>query len=190
VFCPQEERYKLIRKLTNELWVIIGIVVLWYALYQLNSAIFKHADINDYVAWVFLPAILRLVCVLLFGMIGVVGLFIGSFVTLLNLTDDLLDLTLISLASSFSPYLAVLLCKKLLKIPYNLTDLSAINLLVMTFIAAVFSSGIHSLYFWYANSPIYFTQMFIGDLIGSFLGLYTLKYFLNRLVFAKNSNLD
>ena len=180
----------MIRKSINEFRIILGIVAAWYLLYQLNGAIFHYSDTNDYVAWVFLPAILRLVCVLLFGMTGVVGLFIGCLFTSLSLTDDLLDLTLISLASSLSPLLAVIVCKQVMKIPTDLSNLSAKHLLVMTFIAAAFSSGIHSLYFWYANTPAYFAQMFTGDLIGSMLALYTLRYWLNRLMLAKSNELD
>jgi hypothetical protein len=176
--------------LINELVIILGVIVSWYLLYELNGAIFQYFDTNEFVSWVFLPAILRLVCVLLFGVTGVIGLFLGCFVTSLSLTNDLLNSTLISFASSLSPLIAIKVCKQVMKIPTDLSNLSAKHLLVMTFIAAVTSSGIHSLYFWYANNPIYFGQMFIGDLIGSLLALYALRYFLSRLLFAKDSKMD
>jgi uncharacterized membrane protein YhhN len=42
--------------------------------------VFKSLEVNHYVSWIFLPAFIRIVSVLLFGWAAVIGLIIGAII--------------------------------------------------------------------------------------------------------------
>ena len=123
----------------------------------------------------FLPAGLRLVAVLLFGLHGVMGLFFGAMVTGLPLGLDTQTTVTISLISAVNPYLAINTTKYCLKIDRLMTGLNAKQLLSISFFAALFNGLSHNLYF---HTHIHestlgncFT-MFIGDFLGALILLY------------------
>jgi len=53
----------------------------WILLFYLNALIFQTLSINHLVSWIFLPACIRLLSVLIFEWAGVFGLFLGALVT-------------------------------------------------------------------------------------------------------------
>lgn len=123
----------------------------------------------------FLPAGLRLVAVLLFGLYGVIGLFFGAMVTGLPLGLDTQTTITISLISAVNPYLAINTTKYCLKIDRLMTGLNAKHLLSISFFAALFNGLSHNLYF---HTHIHETTlencitMFAGDFLGSLILLY------------------
>ena len=123
----------------------------------------------------FLPAGLRLVAVLLFGLYGVIGLFFGAMVTGLPLGLDTQTTITISLISAVNPYLAINTTKYCLKIDRLMTGLNAKHLLSISFFAALFNGLSHNLYF---HTHVHETTlencitMFVGDFLGSLILLY------------------
>ena len=60
------------------LWIEVGGVALAYwLLYDLNAWFFASFSFTATVAWIFLPAAIRVIAVLLLGWRGFAGLFIG-----------------------------------------------------------------------------------------------------------------
>lgn len=159
--------------------VIFLVAVVWIFLYYLNQSI-GFFYLNDYVSWIFFPATVRLLSVLLFGGPGVAGLFLGCLVTTIPLAETKVALLMIPAISSISPYIAVWVCLKLMRTGRNLQNLTGAQLLIMAFATASLSSLAHSIYFYYNGEPVFLWRMLIGDFIGSLFILYMAKALLNR----------
>lgn len=160
----------------NTFICIFGVATAWVLLFRLNTAAFSHFETSKFINWVFIPAGVRLISVLLFGIYGVVGLFFGALMTSGQAGLNLDTAIAISLISAINPYLAVNLAKYCLKIDSLMQGLNAKQLLTISFFAALFNGLSHNLYFHLyirESSILDCFNMFIGDFVGSLIVLYT-----------------
>jgi len=180
--------YFFFNRIKKVSFCILGITLAWVCLFKLNTLIFSYFEKTQFVSWIFLPAGVRLLSVLLFEEYAVMGLFIGSLITSATLGSDLSQCLVISLISALNPYFAVYLSKRLLGIDNLLTQLNAKALIVTALFSASFNCLSHYLYFVFG--PLNFTwencsTMFFGDLLGIFLIL--LFFNLSLQLIKKNS---
>ena len=161
------------------------IAIAWVILFQLNMYVFSNLKHNLYTTWVFLPAGLRLVSVLLVDETAMLGIFIGTFIA-----NDLIGIPMqhslvLSLISAINPYIAIKLSKRLLKIDDMLSNLTPSNLIMMSLISSIFNGVAQNLYIesvdlsHKAVSDV--LSMFVGDFLGCLILLYVLSISL-RLV--------
>jgi hypothetical protein len=165
---------------------VVLIALLWGGLFNLNSWLFATIEINSYVTWIFLPAAIRLVSVLLLGWPAAIGLFFGSMLLIPTVVGESFTQTiLLSLLNAAGPMLAVGLCMRWLRMPADLRGLKPGHLAVFCIVGALCNVVPQRLYFWTANktaSP--FTDMmpmFIGDLLGTLAILYLIALLLRLL---------
>ena len=59
-------------------FIIISIASAWIALFVLNQYIFRFTQISPAINLIFIPAGLRLISVIVFSWLGVIGLFVGG----------------------------------------------------------------------------------------------------------------
>ena len=164
----------------------------WIVLYVLNDWLFDHIAISQYASWIFLPAALRMLAVLLCGWTGVLGLFIGSLVTAYY-THDFNDpgmVIVLAGLSALAPMVAYIACARLFGLRADLRGLSASHLITLSVTVALVGSVLHNLHFMMIGATHAFSHtfmtMFVGDLIGTFIMLYAAKLVMG-LVFAPNS---
>lgn len=156
----------------------------WVFLYILNDWLFDHVAISQYASWVFLPAALRMLAVLLCGWTGVLGLFVGSFITGYYTHDFTNPGMVIVLAglSALAPMIAYLVCARLFGLRADLQGLSSSQLVVLSVAVALVGSVLHNLHFVSIGATNAFGEtfiaMFVGDLIGTFAMLYAAKWFM------------
>lgn len=154
------------------------VALVWVTLYFCNDWLFSNLAISDRMSWVFLPAALRMLAVMLLGWVGAVGLFVGSLLTgWLSVADvQIGSLCLVSGISALAPLLAYVLCAKLLGIRTDLRGLDAYQLLCLSIVSAALSASLHSLHFsaidYVHNFSDSFVPMFAGDLVGTLIVLY------------------
>lgn len=165
----------------------------WVFLYILNDWLFDHVAISQYVSWVFLPAALRMLAVLLCGWTGVLGLFIGSFITgyyTHQFGDPSMVIVLAGL-SALAPMVAYLLCARLFGLRADLHGLTAKHLIILSVAVALVGSVMHSLHFSTIGATDAFgdtfVAMFVGDLIGTFAMLYAAKLIMGVLLTRKSA---
>ena len=155
---------------------VVGVALAWVLLFQLNMSLFSHLKQTHFITWIFIPAGLRLVTILLFGEIAIIGLFIGALLSGLILQIGLSTAIILSLISAINPYISVNLTKAFLNIDDLLSNLSAVKLIALSFASALFSGVCHNIYFYSMNmskQPLIDTVgMFTGDFIGCLLLLY------------------
>ncbi len=179
----------------TQLSCIAASAVLYFTFFHLNAYAFRALEVHAGASWVFLPAGLRLLCTLLFGLEGAIGLLIAS---LLIVTFSLGQMDLITglvsaILSAGAPYLVYRLALRA-GLPDTLVQLTPLKLAQLGIAYAFANAVLHSL--WYALRGVYpdalsgFITMFIGDLIGTLIMLYAVKLVLAVLRMLKQVRRD
>ncbi len=170
----------------------IVVALLWLLLFRLNQWAFSSFEVTVFITWVFLPAAIRMLAVMVCDWVGALGLFAGALFT--NQTDptgELTDGLMLAFLSATGPLVAFWFCTRFLSLPSNLTGLTARQLLVFATMGAVFNAVPHNIYFYLSGrmaSPIEgLVPMFFGDLLGTVVVLYAVSFAL-RLIFKRSAN--
>lgn len=174
---PPHDMLGKILKIYQYHLISVSIVALsWILIFRLNNFLFSQIEELSLTNWIFLPAGLRLISILLFGFNAVVGLLIGNLITITHLDLKSDYVFFISLISAINPYLAFQISKSLLKVNITLVGLTTRQLLLMCIIYAFVNSLSHNVYFYFTGINQEFLintiKMLIGDLIGSLLVIY------------------
>jgi hypothetical protein len=155
--------------------------VVYMTAFQLNVWLFDNLNWSSAIAWVFLPAGIRLLSVLLFGRRGALGLWLGAITTneVVFGGGHPFEMLVGATVSAVAPLVAVYITMRWLKIPLNLRGLTAGRLVIFAIAGALCSAGLHNLFFWLAGlTPSPFAgliPMFVGDMTGTVIVLYTLR---------------
>ena len=162
---------------------ILITAVTYFVFYQFNDWLFASFELHAGANWIYLPAGLRLLCTLLLGIEGAIGIFIAALaISLSNLAHiDFTTMLVASVISAAMPYLAYRTALYFGMTP-SLENLSVKILFALTFLYALLNAAAHST--WYrlrdvsSDSLNTFFVMFIGDLIGTLIIIYTIKFML------------
>lgn len=154
--------------------------------FQLNDWLFQSAQVSDHISWVFLPAAVRMISVLLFGWAGVLGLFIGSLGVILPLlAEDPARALSLALLSSVLPMAAARAVHHVMDVPEDLAGMSGGQLLCFGLAGGLFNSVGHNLYFAATTGKLEMlggiVPMLVGDTIGMLIMLYAGALVLRRL---------
>jgi hypothetical protein len=152
---------------------VLLVACTWVMFYHISIDLMAYFAFNDETFWVFLPAGIRLMAVVLFGWVGVVGLFIGNVLT----PDDVpfTHVLLLSAVSALSPKLALISGRRLLHLSPTLISLKPIHLLVLALLASCYNALMRvGLMHFMGNAQHVFNllPMFVGDLVGTFIIFY------------------
>jgi hypothetical protein len=163
----------------------LAVGIVWILLFKLNQTLFTSVGFSTHIAWIFLPAAIRMVSVMVLEWVAVPGLFLGALVTS-DPTDysHFADAIVLSGMSAVGPMLAFLLCTRWLKLPDSLEGLNLRQLTVFGLVGALCNVIPHNIYFYLSDrmeTPFSgVTPMFIGDVSGTLIVLYVaaliLKY--------------
>jgi hypothetical protein len=169
-----------LQRLPRDLAVVAGIAVLWVGLYWLNDWAFHFLEKTQAANWIFLPAALRLIAVLVWGVPGALGLWLGALVTSSQVFGNWTPAVLIaSPMSALAPLLAVTIMRGPLGLKPDLGGLSIGDLTQLAIANATCSAMLHSLVFLALNdpkaNPSDILVMLLGDLFGTLVVLYAIK---------------
>ena len=167
----------------TQLCCIAASAALYFSFYHLNGYVFHALEVHAGASWVFLPAGVRLLCTLLFGLEGAIGLWLASL-AIVHFSFGHFDIITAlgsTLLSAGAPYLAYRLALRA-GLPDTLAKLTPLTLAQLGIAYAFANAALHSA--WYALRGVYtdlfsgFTTMFIGDLAGTLIVLYAMKILL------------
>lgn len=150
----------------------------WVGLYELNAWLFAAFEHTQRISWVFLPAAVRLVVVLLWGWRGALGLGLGALVTNVPIFGLLTaESFLAAAASALAPCLAVALGRWAFGLPGSLQGLTPAALLKLAALNAACTLLLASLFtdVWGVRSLADGAAMVVGDLIGTLIVLYATR---------------
>lgn len=164
--------------LTSLISIIVS-AALYYGFFHLNAWCFKAFELHAGAHWIFLPAGLRLICTLVFGIDGAIGLLLASLLLAhANLLFDPVTGIVSALISAGAPYLIYLGALRF-GLAENLEKLSTSLLSRLALVSALANASLHSL--WFVMRGIHadflhnWVTMFIGDLLGTLIMLYAMK---------------
>lgn len=166
--------------------LIIGLGILFPLLHKANSWLFAFAEITPNIGLIYLPAFLRLLNVLVLGKFkGTLAGLLGGFILLVFNDQDPVPLSVVNmLCSSAGPVLAVLLFEHWQKRAVNLLSLRDLGLVTLIYCLA--NAVVHH-FAWaliapdHLRAPQQVLWMVIGDLAGTLIGAYLLKWTAQRL---------
>jgi hypothetical protein len=161
-----------------------AVALLYVLVFKLNAWLFSVARVTDHISWIFLPAAIRMLAVMLLGWAGVAGLYIGSLSLLGSMFEfDPVGALIVAGLSSVPCLIAARLVQRLLKVSSDLAGLTGRQLLIFGLAGGFLSSMGHTLYFAYAAQSLApvegFLPMFVGDTLGTFIVLYLGALILN-----------
>lgn len=170
------------KTLISQAATVLLVALVWLVFFELNALAFSSFEHNSRVHWIFLPAGLRLIAVLLFRERGVIGLLIGSYFTLPHAQpSDLTYELLLSVSSGIAPLLAVLLCTRLFPIQLNLSGLRGKHIIALSIACAAMNAFL-------LTSSMAVSGRLYGDImqiwvifVGDMLGAALLLLLISRL---------
>jgi hypothetical protein len=170
----------------------IAVALLWVLLFRLNQWAFSSFEVTVFITWIFLPAAIRMLAVMACDWVGALGLFAGAlFTNQTNSSGGLTDGLVLAFLSAAGALVAFWCCTRLLRLPSNLTGLTARQLLVFAITGAMFNAVPHNIYFYLSDRMASPTEglvpMFLGDLLGTVVVLYAVSFAL-RLMFKRKAN--
>jgi hypothetical protein len=157
---------------------------LFGAVFLANEWLFNSARFEFVrgVNWIYLPAGMRLLCTLLFGGPGAIGILCASWLTCVFyfFPDDPVRSFAGGIASAAAPYLVYKLAQYIYGLRSSLANLTAGRLLFLAACYSIASPSLHHAWLLLRGEPVgpgYFV-MILGDLLGTLVIIYTAKVLL------------
>jgi hypothetical protein len=167
--------------------MVVVTMLAFVALLALNELLFARLEFAPGINWIYLPAGLRLLCILLFGTAGAIGLLLASWLVCFFyfFPDDYLRSFVGGVLASAAPYLVYRIAQHFYGLHINLVNLSPRRLLLCVLAYALASPLLHHLWFasqgYPGNLVSGFAVMATGDLLGTLIVIYTIKLLLSAL---------
>ncbi|WP_251878374.1 hypothetical protein [Achromobacter sp. Marseille-Q4954] len=161
-------------------WALVTMALFLGSL-VVNEWVFTNLEFVRGINWIYLPAGVRLICTLLFGLPAALGLLAGSWIACFcyYFPDDMLRSVAGGIMAAAAPYLAYRWARSALRLRPDLGNLTAWRLLICAVVYAVMNTTIHHLWFFLQGERAVladgFIAMLTGDIAGSLIVLYTLK---------------
>ncbi len=179
---------RIIKASRRFIFEAIGVAIVWTLLFKLNMWVFKSLEVNHFVSWIFLPAFIRILSVLLFGWAAVIGLIIGAIITSQPTDIGHTSPYLLAIISGLGPMIAVRFCEYILKLPPTLIGIRPSHLFIFAITGAFVNVSLNGYYFALHQLPSHpitcLSPMFIGDMLGSIIMLYVASFTLKACVKA------
>lgn len=165
--------------LWQSLAVIAGIAAAWTLVFSLNSHVMANMAHSERANWVFLPASLRLLAVLIFRGTGALGLIAGSYVTVAGTTKSgLLHELGLALSSGLAPWLGVLVLQMAMQIPSSLAGLRPHHIALMAVVCATANAVLLNGFLWWTEDASvdvrHILAVFLGDVTGIAIGMFVI----------------
>lgn len=160
--------------------MVLGTILIHGATMVLNEVFFRRAEFLQGIGWIYIPAGTRLLCTLLFGWAGALGLLITGWFACYwyYFPGDVARAWAGTIAGAGGPYLVYLVAKWQFGLPVSLRSLGPDRLLVCAIGCALASPLLHHLWFLLhgdGEPGLGLFVMFVGDLAGTLIVLFAAK---------------
>ncbi|WP_237772380.1 hypothetical protein [Herbaspirillum robiniae] len=163
-------------------------MVFYFLFYTLNEWLFRQTEFTEGIAWIYLPAGIRLICTLLFAEAGCAGLLLGSMLTTATyrlFPHDPVTAAGYCLISAAAPYLAYRFTLSGMDLRRSLANLTSTRLMACILLYALTNPLFQLIWFVMRGvSPHFWSGlvvMSIGDLFGSVIVVYLFRFLLSFL---------
>lgn len=174
-------------QLRLNLSMMLATIVLFSAMLAANELLFLPLEFAPGINWIYLPAGMRLLCPLLFGGAGAIGLLIVSW--LVNFfhffPHDVLRSFMGGILSSAAPYLVYLMARHRYGLQASLVNLTPRRLLACALACSLANPLLLHLWFLVHGDQVDlargFAVMVAGDLAGTLIVVYLAKALVSML---------
>jgi hypothetical protein len=149
----------------------------WSLLFQLNQFIFADISVNKLVCWIFMPAFIRMLAVMIFDWAGVFGLVFGAYITRDLSIANTLTPFMLALISGVGPYVSMRFCQKSFHLPESFDGLRPQQLIIFAFAGSVVNTGLNHFYYQFSGIAYSLEKTFIPMMVGDFVGTLLMLYF-------------
>ncbi len=161
--------------------MVAATMIAFVAMLAANEWLFTRLEFVPGINWIYLPAGMRLLCVLLFGSAGAIGLLLVSWLVCFFyfFPDDYLRSFMGGVLAAAAPFIANRIAQNVFGLRASLNNLSPGRLLVCIVLYSVASPLLHHI--WFAmhggteDLARSFFVMFVGDLNGTLIVVYAMK---------------
>ena len=167
--------------------VVIGATLAWVALFKLNALAFSSLEHSLRAHWIFLPAALRVISVVLYEQAGAIGLAVGAYLTLpRGESTDLPWELMLAMSSGLAPLVGVQLCRRVIALDQNLVGLTGKHIALLSVVTALVNSALVNgcmviAHRWHGDFEQIATIV-VGDVAGAAVVLAIISIFLQGLV--------
>ena len=169
------------------LYMIVATIILFALTLAANELLFPRLEFIRGINWIYLPAGMRLLCTLLFGEAGAVGLLLVSWLVsfFYFFPNDFIRSFMGGIIAAVAPYLVYKIAQQVFGLRASLTNLTPNRLLICVVAYSIASPLLH--YIWFAlhgdntNTMQGFFVMCFGDLSGTLIVVYAAKGILSFL---------
>lgn len=176
----------LLVRLRLGLFAATGTAVCYLLAYMMNAWLFAHWEFTQGIAWVYLPAGMRLICTLLFAEAGAIGILIASLfaATIYAIfPGDPVTTAGYGVISALAPYLAYKFTLQEMALQRSLNNLTSTRLMACILLYGLSNPLLQLMWFSFRGISYHFWSglivMSIGDLTGSLIVVYTIKTLLS-----------
>ena len=160
--------------------MVLATIVLFSATLAVNEWLFRRLEFTPGINYVYLPAGVRLLCTLLFAEAGAVGLLLVSWIVSFTLffPGQFERPFMGGIIAALAPWLVYRGARRHYGLEASLVNLTPRRLLVLVLAYSIASPLLHHLYFALNGQDDLvrgFVAMFIGDLTGTLIVIYTIK---------------
>ncbi|WP_454726797.1 MULTISPECIES: hypothetical protein [Cupriavidus] len=164
-----------------QLSMVFATIVFFVLALILNEWLFRHSEFVPGINWIYLPAGIRLLCTLVFGAAGTVGLLIASL--LVNVfylfPGDPGRAVAGAILASLAPYLVYRVARHAFGLQASLANLTPARLLACVLAYALANPLLIHIWLALRGNRVAlahgFLAMFVGDLAGTLIVIYAMK---------------
>lgn len=160
--------------------MVAATIVMFGATLAVNEWLFRRFEFTPGINFIYLPAGMRLLCTLLFAEAGAIGLLLVSwFVSFYLFFPGQFERPFWGgILATLAPYLVYRGARGLYGLQASLVNLTPRRLLVLALAYSIASPLLHHAYFALQGQDDLlrgFVAMFVGDLCGTLIVIYTIK---------------
>jgi hypothetical protein len=161
--------------------MVVTTMLAFIAMIAANEWLFTRLEFLPGINWIYLPAGMRLLCVLLFGDAGAIGLLLVSWLVCFFyfFPNDFMRSFMGGILAAAAPWIANRIAQQAFGLRASLNNLSPARLLVCIVLYSIASPLLHHIWFaiqgGHENLLRSFIVMFVGDLNGTLIVVYAMK---------------
>ena len=160
--------------------IVLSIALAWLGVFNLNMWLFTSLHHSERADWIFMPAALRVLAVLIFGEIGAFGLAVGAYLTLSHapVSHPAYEIALAA-TSGAAPLLGLQVCRRIVPLGRDLSGLDPQGIIILSIATAVANSlllnACLALSGKFDRDMIQLITIFVGDVVGAAIVLVTIS---------------
>ena len=178
---------------TDIIWVS-SIAFLWIIAFEFNRLVLNHFNYSTYASWIFLPAFLKVVFILISRWQGFLGLFLGGFyVNYINQDLNTFNSICLSLILGLGPLVALYIVNTKGILDESLKSITPYILVKFIIISCLLSAIFHGIYFYVnqeLNVLIQSSIIFLGDIVGCMIMFLLWAKFMKLGIYFKKSAVE